>query len=100
MRWREFFEEANGRLSSKRLAGLAAAFALDVVLFLQTVAAIALAVASKGTAAVHLDPTLIFTVGGVALGGLGLSTVEKHLKEKEETRRATVAMRAVPEDGR
>lgn len=97
-RWREFFEEGNGRLSSKRLAGLAAAFTLDVVLFMQTVAAIVIATTSKGTESVMLDPTLIITVGGVALGGLGLSTAEKYLKEKEETRRASTSMRAIPEE--
>mgnify|MGYP001583985709 CR=1 FL=1 len=98
MRWREFFEEANGRLSSKRLAGLAAAFALDMVLVAQTVAAVLIAWRHPNLPAVPLDQGIVWAVAAVALGGLGLSSWEKHIKEKEETRRATVAMRAIPED--
>lgn len=97
-RWVEFFEEQNGRLSSKRLAGLTAAWALDVTLLAQTAAAIVIAWRHPALPSVPLDSTVVMTVGAVALGGLGLSTIEKHIKEKEETRRATVAMRAIPED--
>lgn len=86
-RFPQFFEETNGRLSSKRLAGLGAAFALDLALLGHVLACI--------VTAGDINETLVITVGGVALGGLGLSTVEKALKEKEETRRASVAMRAV-----
>lgn len=99
MRWREFFEETNGRLSSKRLAGIVAAFALDAAMLAQTVAAIVIAWRHPELPHVPLDGTITMTVGAVALGGLGLSSWEKHVKEKEETRRATVAMRAVPGDG-
>jgi len=96
-RWREFFEEGNGRFSSKRLAGIAAAMTLNVVLTMQTAAAIVIGLTSKGTESVVLDATLIVTVGGVALGGLGLSSWEKHIAEKQEARRATGATKAVPE---
>ena len=97
-RWREFFEESNGRFSSKRLAGIAAALTLNVAMLAQTAAAILIAWRHPELPAVPLDGTLMVTVGTVALGGLGLSSWEKHVKEKEETRRATVAMRAIPEE--
>lgn len=88
-RFPQFFEESNGRLSSKRLAGLTAAWTLDAALFAHVLACIV----TRG----DLNETLVITVGMVALGGLGLSTVEKHLKEKEETRRVSVAMHAAQE---
>lgn len=97
-RWVEFFEETNGRLSSKRLAGLTASWALCTTMLAQTVAAIIIAWRHPELAAVPLDATVVITVGTVALGGLGLSTIEKQIKEKEETRRATAALRAIPED--
>ena len=97
-RWREFFEESNGRFSSKRLAGIAAALTLNVAMLAQTAAVILIAWRHPELPAVPLDGTLMVTVGTVALGGLGLSSWEKHVKEKEETRRATVAMRAIPEE--
>ena len=97
-RWREFFEESNGRFSSKRLAGIAAALTLNVAMLAQTAAAILIAWRHPELPAGPLDGTLMVTVGTVALGGLGLSSWEKHIKEKEETRRATVAMRAIPEE--
>ena len=96
-RWREFFEETNGRLSSKRLAGLTSTFSLCASMLAQTVAAIIVAWRHPELPGVPLDATVVMTVGAVALGGLGLSSWEKHIKEKEETRRQTVAMRAVPD---
>lgn len=94
-RFAQFFEETNGRLSSKRLAGIVAALTLDVAMLAQVVAAIVIAVRHPNLPAVPLDQGIVWAVAAVALGGLGLSTVEKHIREKEETRRATVAMRAV-----
>lgn len=96
-RFAEFFEENNGRLSSKRLAGLTAAWALDVALVAQSIAVLVVVWRHPNVPLASLDATLVITVGGVALGGLGLSTVEKHLKDKEVTRRASVAAHAVPE---
>lgn len=97
-RWREFFEESNGRLSSKRLAGLVAAFALVATLLAQTAAAILIAIRHPELPAVPLDGTVVMTVGALALGGLGLSTWEKHIAEKNETaRRQTTVMQAIPE---
>jgi len=97
-RFAQFFEETNGRLSSKRLAGLAAATTLNVAMLAQTAAAVVIAWRHPELPAVPLDGTLMVTVGGVALGGLGLSSWEKHITEKEATRRATGAVRAVPEE--
>lgn len=97
MNWREFFSDAHGRLSSKRLAGIVAALTLDAVLMAQTVAAIVVAWHHPELPSIPLDTQVVWGCVAVALGGLGLTSWEKHVKEKEETRRATVAMRAVPD---
>ncbi len=94
-RWREFFEETNGRLSSKRLVGITCAYALVMTMLGQAAAAITIAVRHPTLPAVPIDQGIVWAVTALALGGLGLSTFEKHIKEKEETRRQTTQMKAV-----
>ncbi len=100
MNWREFFSDAHGRLSSKRLAGIVAALTLDAVLMAQTLAAIAVAWHHPELPSIPLDTQVVWGCVAVALGGLGLTSLEKHFEHKteQERTRATTAMRAIPED--
>jgi len=98
--WRQFFQEQNDRYSSRRLAGLLCTFALVTVLLAQAAGAIVIAFRHPELPAIPLDTQIVWGCVAIALGGLGLTTIEKLSEHRAETKkeeaRATVAMRAVP----
>lgn len=102
--WRQFFQEPNGRYSSRRLAGLVAAFGLVAVLLAQAAGAIVIAFRHPELPAIPLDTQVVWGCVCIALGGLGLTTIEKlsehRVDVRKEEARATVAMRAMPEGAR
>ena len=88
-RWREVIEDERGALSSKRIAGLASVAVLNLSLLADTF-----------TRNIQVDDGIVWAVTAIALGGLGLSSIDKHspaakVDAKMTERRETAELKAV-----
>jgi hypothetical protein len=96
----EFVTDERDRLSSKRLAGLVCTAALTAGFLAQVGAAITIAIRHPELPAVPLNESLVWAVAALALGGLGLSSIDKATYEKaEQSKRQSAALSAQPDEG-
>lgn len=87
----EFVTDERGRLSSKRLAGLVCTLALTLGFLAQVAAAIIIAIRHPELPSVPLNESLVWAMAALAMGGLGLSSVDKYTHGKQVEASAVAA---------